>query len=93
MITEKTITTWLMEFNRTSDAKGDGLASVEYLTRLQGQLIRDEPMVVAMLSNLYGSLKIENPLSAAIIALALYHECSRRQAESDDLEHDLGADA
>lgn len=84
MITEKTMMTWLAEFNKLGNNPHQ---AVEYLTRIQGEFVESEPMAVAMLSQLFGALKIENPLSAAIMALGIFMDCKRRQDESDELSN------
>ena len=89
MISEKTMMTWLAEFNKAGSDSDDGAKTLEWMVKMQGAMIEAEPNLVAMLSQLYSNLKIENPLSGALLALAIYHDCERRQKESDALSKDL----
>lgn len=90
MITEKTMMTWFAEFNKISNNDPTGAVGMEYLVKIQGEFLRSEPMMAAMVSQLFGALKLDNPLSGAVLALSIFHDCVRRQNESDDLTDHAG---
>lgn len=90
MITEKTISTWMLEFSRIGEKDESGAAIGEYMVKTYAAMMVEEPMMIAALANLFANLKIENPLTAAIMSLSIYHECRRRQDESDRLGEEVG---
>ena len=90
MISEKTISTWLSEFNRKSDDDdGNGMILLEKQINIHSKMIMAEPKFVALLATIMNIVKFDNSVSAAIYALSIYHDCQRRQFESDKLNKDL----
>lgn len=89
MISEKTISTWLAEFSK-KQATDDPNTALERLVILQGNVMRDEPMACAIVVQIINQIKFESPGNAAILALAIYHDCLRKQREADKLKSDIG---
>jgi len=89
MISEQTAMTWMAEFNMIAAGDNGGSKGMEEMLRIQGNMLKDEPMIAALITQLLGALKIENPVHAALWGMAIYHDCLRRQSESDELSESV----
>ena len=92
MISEKTISVWTKEFAQLGRGpKGEelpatGTVVLEYLLKMQAQVMEGEPTFAALVSTIFNMLDMKDPVTAAFYALGLYFELEKRQKEADGLE-------
>ncbi len=84
-ISEKTVVTWMEEFNRLVDDNEIGEAAFEAMLRRNADFVSNEPIFLGFLSIIMDKLNLENPISAAIFALSLFRELRKKQDLSDKL--------